>query len=240
MTDHLHIERISALLDEPWSDLDAEQHLESCEDCRTEFERLSRMRMAFSALGELDPPRDEWIRIEASLEEVLGPDDSVVPISAAAGWRHRLMTNGPLQAAAALALFAGGIFAGVQLTGGAPGGTGLPTGSVAGGAVPSVIPATGDDRELYEALNEFESMRTPLRQVDQGGLLVEETPDFDAFEAARYAATLEGIIQVLRERLQESPDDPFASGYLPYALDQRQRLADLLEATATRSSVVEW
>ena len=68
MNEHLNIERISALLDEPWSDLTAEQHLEGCEDCRLEFERLSRMRMAFSALGELDAPRDQWSRIEASLD----------------------------------------------------------------------------------------------------------------------------------------------------------------------------
>ncbi|MDH3732981.1 MAG: hypothetical protein OEU54_05580 [Gemmatimonadota bacterium] len=236
MTDHLHIERISALLDEPWSDLAAEQHLEACEECRTEFERLSRMRMAFSGLGELEPPRGEWERIQASLEEILGPDDSIVPITASPSWRRRLISSGPVQAAAALALFAGGIFAGLQFTGA---GSSSPANVLAGGVIPAVIPATGADRELYDALNEFESMGTPLRQVgfDQpdGGTL-----DFDAFEAARYAATLEGIIQVLRERLQEAPGDPFASGYLPYALDQRQRLAELLEANGPGSSVVEW
>ena len=240
MTEHLEIERISALLDEPWSDLDAEGHLEACEDCRSEFERLSRMRMAFSGLGELDPPGDEWARIEASLEDILGPDRlDIVPIAGRAPLARRLMVSGPLQAAAALTLFAGGVFAGLQMTG-ADAGT-PPVGPVATGELPPVIPASGEDRELYNVLSDLESMQAPLRQVDGGGTAAGSLPaDVDAFEAARAAARLDGIIQALRERLNESPGDPLASGYLPWALDQRARLAELLQQSARNSSVVEW
>lgn len=240
MTEHLEIERISALLDEPWSDLDAEGHLEACEDCRLEFERLSRMRMAFSGLGELEAPRDEWARIEASLDDVLGPEESdVVPITGRRPLARRLMSNGPLQAAAAVALFAGGVFAGLQFTSG--GGTSAVNGPVVTGQVPAVIPASGEDRELYDVLSDLESMQTPLRQVGAGGPDAAMVPaDLDAYEAARAAARLDGIIQALRERLNESPGDPLASGYLPWALDQRALLAEVLEQSARNSSVVEW
>jgi hypothetical protein len=239
MTEHLQIERISALLDEPWSDLAAEEHLEACEDCRLEFERLSRMRMAFSALGELDPPRDGWERIEASLDEVLAPGGSgIIPISSRA-IMTRLMSRGSFQAAAALALFAGGIFAGLQFTGSGPRAS-TPGESVATG-VPSVIPATGSDRELYNALTDLESMQaTPLRQVGLDGTGGTAPADFDPLAAAQVAARLDGMIMLLQERLNESPGDPFASGYLPWVLDQRARLAAMVERSARQSSMVEW
>lgn len=236
MTEHLNIERISALLDEPWSDLVAEEHLEACEDCRLEFERLSRMRMAFSGLGELDPPRDGWDRIQASLDEAVGPGSGIVSIGSR-GISARLMRNGPLQAAAAVALFAGGIFAGLQFTGG---GSGFPGGSVASSDVPSVIPVAGDDRELYDALSDLESMQTPLRQVGIDGSGSVAPEGFDALAAAQVAARLDGIIQRMQERLDESPGDPFASGYLMWALDQRAVLSAMLERSARNSSVVEW
>ncbi|MFV1987606.1 MAG: hypothetical protein ACC682_10000 [Gemmatimonadota bacterium] len=239
MTEHLHIERVSALLDEPWSDLAAEQHLEVCEECRLEFERLSRMRMAFSALGELEAPRDQWDRIEASLEDALAPGGSgIIPISSRA-ISTRLMRSGLIQAAAALALFAGGILAGLQFTG-SPAGA-VSDGSVVAGNVLSVIPATGDDRDLYNALFELESMQTPLRQVQLGSSGGNAAPaGFDPLAAAQAAARLDGIIRALQERLDESPGDPFASGYLPWALDQRARLAAMVERSARSSSMVEW
>ena len=239
-SEHLHIERISALLDEPWSDLVAEEHLESCEDCRAEFERLSRMRMAFSALGELDPPRGQWERIDATLDEILGPDGGVrdiVPISSGRSIGRRLMVNGPLQAAAALALFAGGIFAGLQFTGGGPAGSSeSSTGSP--GDLPSVISASGDDRAVYNTLAELESLRAPLRQVGLDGS-DGDAVQFDPYEAARAAAQIDGMIQALQERLDQVPNDPFASGYLIRAMDARARLAEAIERSHV-SRVVEW
>lgn len=239
MAEHLSIERISALLDEPWADLTAEAHLEACESCRAEFERLSRIRMAFSALGDLEPPEDEWARIEASLDAALGsggaPGD-LIGIAASPGVTRRLMTSGPFQAAAAIALFAGGILAGLQLTG-----RGVFTGpSAAPGGVPSVIPATGDDRMVYNTLSELESLRTPLREVGISGENGTSAADFDPIEAARLSARLDGLIRALRERLDQAPGDPLASGYLIRALDDRARLAELIETSLHDERVVEW
>ncbi|MDX1393683.1 MAG: hypothetical protein R3195_04810 [Gemmatimonadota bacterium] len=231
MSEHLHIERISALLDEPWADLEADRHLEGCETCRAEFERLSRMRMAFSALGELEPPSEEWSRIEATLDRRL-PDSGIVPFGPR-GIAAKLMTSGPLQAAAAVALFAGGIFAGLQFTGGGPGGDPV-------AAVPSVIPVSGEDRELYDVMSDLESLQTPLRQVGADDPSASAEAGFDPLEVAQMAARLDGIIRALQDRLDESPGDPFASGYLMRAVEQRARLAALLEQSARNSSVVEW
>ena len=88
MSEHLTAERISAVLDEPWSDMEAEAHLESCESCRGEYERFSRMRMALSALGELDPPPGPWEILEERLNvsPYLPPTD-VVPSGPSGGWR---------------------------------------------------------------------------------------------------------------------------------------------------------
>jgi hypothetical protein len=241
MAEHLNIERISALLDEPWADLEAEAHLEACESCRAEFERLSRMRMAFSAFGDLEPPADGWARIEASLDAALGPagaPGNIVGIAAPRGVARRLMSHGAFQAAAAITLFAGGILAGLQLTG-----SGALTGSPSlSGDVPSVIPATGDDRIVYNTLSELQSLRTPLREVglagDEGASV--SPADLDPIEAARLSARLDGLIRALRERLDQAPGDPLASGYLIQALDDRARLAELIETTVHEERVVEW
>ena len=236
MSEHLSIERISALLDEPWSDTTAGAHLETCYACRLEFERLSRMRMAFSAMGQLDPPGDQWARIDASLDGVLGPEfDRAVPIHRGRGVGRRLMTSGPLQAAAALALFAGGIFAGLQFTGSAA------NGSLADANVPSVIPAGGDERAAYNTLSELEAGRTPLRQAGlEGASAGSRVDELDPYEAAQLLARLEGQIRAFQERLNQAPDDPFASGYLMNLIDQRARIAEAIERSAHDSETVEW
>lgn len=239
MAEHLNIERISALLDEPWADLEAETHLESCESCRAEFERLSRMRMAFSALGDLEPPADEWRRIEASLDAVLGPRGTpgdIVGIASRGGLRRRLMSNGAFQAAAAITLFAGGILAGLELTGNGF----APASSGVAGDIPSVVGASGEDRMVYNTLSEFESLRTPLREVGLSDSRGAAPASFDPIEGARLAARLDGLIRALREQLDRSPDDPFASGYLIQALNDRARLAETLETTLHDERVIEW
>ena len=240
MAEHLSIERISALLDEPWADLEAEAHLEACESCRAEFERLSRIRMAFSALGDLEPPEDEWARIEVSLDAALGPRGApgdIIGIATSPSVTRRLMVSGPFQAAAAVALFAGGILAGLQLTGSAL----FTNPSASPGDVPSVIPATGDDRMVYNTLSELESLRTPLREVGiSGGEGTSAGASLDPIEAVRVAARLDGLIRALRERLDQAPGDPLASGYLIRALDDRARLAELIETTLHDERVVEW
>ena len=224
---HLTAERISALLDEPWADRDGQAHMGSCAACQAEFERLSRMRMALSALPDEQPPRGAWASIEAALDAREGE----------AGVRRfggrfagRLLVPGPLQAAAGLVLFVGGLAAGLQLTGG---GT---TGSVAD--LPAVV-SPADDRTLLEGFSRLESLRTPLRQVGEGAAPQRsrpETAEADPVVLARSLARLEGSIRALRDHLEGSPEDSFASAYLLELVEVRERLTDELgRASAVRT-----
>lgn len=238
MPKHLNTERISALLDEPEADLEAQGHLEACEVCRAEFERLSRLRMALSGLGELDPPPGEWAAIEAVLDSSV----SRVPPTLRRRVARRLAMSGPLQAAAALALFAGGVLAGLQFTG-------FSAVSVAGDPaagspdLPAVISSTNEDRELLEGLAQLESLRAPLRQAGLDGdepFAGRLTGAGDGFETAQLVARLDGLIRAMRERLENDPDDPVANAYLIELTEERARLVDEIEAASLATRTVTW
>lgn len=235
-TNHLERERLSALLEQGGGDAEASAHLEVCTDCRAEFEWLSRMRMALSGLGGLDPPVDEWLRVERALEErgVLArsaggglEDRSSEPSRAAArrgaGSRPRLLARWPVQAAAAFLLFAGGIVAGLQLTAGGP----RASGRLAGGP-PAVREGAGSMRELaspeaeseyLEALAALDRLRAPRVQA-AGGL--------DPASAAERIARLEALIQATREAVRESPADPVANALLFQLVEERDQVASRL------------
>ena len=224
---HLNAERISALLDEPWADRDGQAHMETCAACQAEFERLSRMRMALSALPDERPPRGEWASIEAALE---ARGFGTGPRWLGGRVARRLLTPGPLQAAAGLLLFAGGLVAGLQFT---RGGT---TESAAD--LPAVV-SPADDQTLLEGLNRLESLRTPLRQVGEGAAPQAsgtELRERNPVELAQSLARLEGSIRALREHLESNPDNVFASAYLLELVDARDRLTDELgRASAVRT-----
>ncbi len=83
-------------------------HLEECEECSREYERMSRMRMALSALSDLEPPPDEWERISDRMGFSQRHRRSVrLQWLQTAGW--------PLRAAAVLSLFSGGLLVGQRL-----------------------------------------------------------------------------------------------------------------------------
>ena len=48
----------------------------------------------------------------------------------------------------------------------------------------------------------------------------------DPLELAQRLATMEGFIRALRDRLETSPDDPFAGAYLLELVETRDRLAE--------------
>ncbi|MCG8469090.1 MAG: hypothetical protein MJB57_12945 [Gemmatimonadetes bacterium] len=231
MKGHLSTERISALLDEPWADKDGQSHLEACRECQAEFERLSRVRMTLSALGDEDPPAGQWAAIEAALDEArVGVDPSVLPM------HHRVVrrfsTPGPLQAAAALALFAGGVFAGIRLTG-----SSVPASEGGADDLPGVISSSTENRALFDGLTQLESFRTPLQQVGIGGDPTTSTDANDPLEATQRLAELEGYIRALREQLARDPNDPVANAYLLDFIEQRDQL---LQASVRREGVVTW
>jgi len=247
MNKHLTVERVSALLDEPSADRVGQEHLEACDDCQTEYERLSRMRMTLSALGDEDPPAGQWAAIEAALLETdigsgaieavpseteIGQSATPLPFHRRVG--RRFLVPGPLQAAAALVLFAGGVFAGLQVMGtGSP-----PSGEAERSDLPAVI-ASSSDRAMFDGLTQLESLRTPLRQIGLGGD-AQDAPGPDPYAATRRLARLEGFIRALRDQLEQSPGDPVASAYLVELVEQRDRLEEELQASVRRDGVVTW
>ena len=231
MANHMDAERISALLDEPWADRECRAHLETCSECQAEFEGLSRLRMALSALPDEKAPAGQWAAIEAALDA--GEARRGVRWIGR-GFGGRLFVPGPLQAAAALVLFAGGVIAGLQFTGGSAANT-----PGAAGDLPAVV-STADDRALVDGLSRMESLRSPLRQVGEGGAAAPASEGglsaSDPLETAQRLARLEGLIQALRDRLATNPDDPLASAYLLELVETRDRLAeDLGRASGTRT-----
>lgn len=232
---HLNAERISILLDEPLGDLEAQAHLEACEECRAEFERLSHLRMALSGLGDLEAPEGQWAAIDAELDRVLGAGGGNAPIPLRSRTASRLLVPGPLQAAAALVLFAGGVFAGLQLTGGGPGAQTGP---------PSVLESGSADQAIYDGLTQLESLRgSSLRQIG----LEEESPTggtatrlgANRMEVVQQLTRLNALIDAMRVRLDENPGDPVANAVLLQALEDRDRIST--EAgRALRAPTVNW
>lgn len=234
MTEHLTTERISALLDEPWLDKVGQEHLESCGDCQAEFERLSRMRMALSALSDEDAPLGQWTVIEAALDKATSAaDTTIVPLHLRLG--RRLLVPGPLQAAAALVLFAGGVFAGLQIT---RAGSSNEAGNRSD--LPGVVASSNENRAMLDGLTQLESLRSPLQQVGMGGEIEGARGGPDPFAATQRLARLEGFIRALRDQLDESPGDPLASAYLVELVEERDRLEEELQASVRRDGVLTW
>jgi hypothetical protein len=238
MAEHLTLERISALLDEPWADLDAETHLEGCESCRVEYERLSRTRMAISALGELDPPPGEWAAIEARLDASFGEDRQVLPLRRRAA--GRLLRSPPLQAAAALTLFAGGVLAGLQFTGAGPEAGSSPTAAAvpsdARGELPVALPASDGEAAYLNALAEMETLGSPLRQAS----LSRADGSLDPIATAELIRRLDAAIEASREAVIRSPENPVASATLFQLVDYRSELASRLDQSAHLTRAEAW
>lgn len=238
MSEHLTAQRISALLEAPWADMDAEGHLEGCEACRSEYERMSRMRMALSALGELEPPAGLWEEIEARLDARDAISPEIVPLREGGAWR--LVSGWPVQVAAAFALFAGGWLAGAQLTrdgSGDPladGSEGLPT------AVPvasiSRVPANEPEEAYLSALAELEALRSPIRLTD----LEREDGTLDPVATAEVLARLNALIEATRAAVEEAPGDPVANGYLFQLVEERSAVTQRLQESTHLASLEDW
>jgi hypothetical protein len=156
-SEHLTAEQISELLDGPRKDKDDWFHLETCEECRAEFERFSRIRMALSALPDLDPPANEWTAIEAKLDS---KEPRINQSVLGFGWYTGppRFIFGSRQLAAAVVVFAAGVFAGLQLPG--------PIGFFAENTLQPGLPepAVQDEIVLNEP-TELESQRAPIQQA---------------------------------------------------------------------------
>ena len=222
MSNHLNIERISALLDEPERDPEGRTHLEGCERCRRELELLGRMRMALSGLGPMDPPADEWDRISARLgaasaRRETGDRGGAVGRPPAAGPRSWPLWSARL--AAGVLLFAGGILAGHRFAAPDPGGPS----SVAAAADDGRVASVGTDLDPASAFADLDEPLPVARHGEMDGL--------DPVAAAERLARLDAMIAASREAVSEAPADPVANDLLFELIERRENLAGRLEQT---------
>ncbi len=239
MSEHLTLERLSAVVDEPHSDPSAVAHLGACDACQRDYESLTRMRMALSGLPELDPPPEVWDAIEQQLPSA-PHETGVVSVRRRRirGWE--VVSGWPLRVAAAAVLFVGGLFVGERLreaglgpeaasrTDGQP-----PAGEVAiedgatvgatdreGAAARS--PAFGAEAMTYVAARQnLEALRG---RFTTGGVDFAQDP---AAAAARLAE-LNALVEASREALREAPEDPAVNDFLFEVIDERDALSDNL------------
>ncbi|MFQ5679144.1 MAG: hypothetical protein ACE5HP_06765 [Gemmatimonadota bacterium] len=214
---HLSMEQLSELLDAAAPDPVGRAHLDRCGECRGEFERLSRMRMALSGLGDMDPPVGQWRRIQEALDaRGIAPRP---PVSFLRRW--------PVQVAAGFLLFAGGIVSGLQMTGAGP------TLRSRDGAAPLEVTRSPDAREARQRTDrampgEPESAYlgelTELARLPGPGLAASQEP-LDPAAAAEQLARLQALIEASREALESAPADPVANDLLFRLLEERDHLA---------------
>ncbi len=215
MPDHLSRERIAALIDEPEARGSERDHLDRCEECTVEFEQMVRTRMALSALPDLEPPVDEWRKIESRLSN--GISRIRVPARPAMAWGFR-----PLWAAAVVALFAAGLGVGRQLS--QPG------------------PETMDPVATATPGGTNESAVAYLRSVAQLQELREEGPSAEAIRedpslAAERLMRLDALIEASQEALRAAPTDPVLNNFLFDVVDERQTVAGQMNRSLRQASV---
>lgn len=241
-SEHLSLERISALLDEPEADPAAAAHLERCERCEREHERMRRMRMALSALGDVEPPPGEWEAIEARLPErgevarsAPEGDDDVVPLFRN-GWVARV--------AAATLVFAVGLSAGLQLRDdGSSGPTAGETPAVAENAGSGASEAgrlTSSDRGGPAGLQrggDYVSAARSLEAMVAGRSDDAVEPIDDPVGAAEELARLDALAEAAREALRERPADPTLNNFLFRVNERQEELSSRLGAAARLTSL---
>lgn len=207
MVEHLTREQISELLDQPEAVRGGMEHLERCGACSSEYEHMSRLRMALSGLPELEPPADEWDRIEAELGLLGGT-------SASRRW-WILRYRWPLQAAAVLLLFAGGLMVGQRL--GEPPGEGPPPEGVVWGV------EAEDASQYLRTAAELQELRSAGLAEDDGDWME------DPVAVAERITHLDAIIDASTEALETAPADPVLNNFLFDVVDERDRLAVRLD-----------
>jgi len=218
MREHLSREQISSLLDEPDSVPGGSGHIETCADCAREYEQMSRMRMALSALPELSPPVGEWEAIRERLGH--GP----------AGRRARVLPF-PVRvrlawAAAVVALFAAGLGVGRLLSPGADPvrSAGVEPGDTSAREVPALL-AEGADRGPAEAYVRTAARLQELRSQGPTGGEVAGDPA----AAAERLMRLDALIEASREALRSAPADPVLNNFLFDVVDEREAVAGQLD-----------
>jgi hypothetical protein len=211
---HLELEELARLVDEEPNAAEA-AHLEACAACRAELAALIEQSSALAALPPLTPPAHEW----AALEARLAGEGLLRERRSRARWRVVA-----LQAAAALALFAGGAAAGARWQGEGE----QPTAARGAGSAVRAVAHQESAAEAEQAVRAAEAAY--LAALTRYAELSDAQPSADP--ATRLAA-LEGIVLTTRAALEQAPADPVINGYHLAALGQQQAILQELAETAS-------
>lgn len=216
MREHLTREQIAALLDEPGAISDGLAHLDECEDCASEFEGMSRMRMALSGLPDLSPPEGEWDAVRKRL-----PHRIAAP-------RPRSLWATPLAAAAVILLFLGGLAVGRMIAPASQDGRNPGLEVAAGG-----VAFTGTDDARFDDYLQTVGRLKELRDAGSVG----PTPGENPALAAERLTRLDALIDATRESLRMAPADPALNDFLFDVVDERESLAGQLDQTLRQASM---
>lgn len=256
MPEHLTGERLSALLADDDPTDEERSHLEGCPACEAELRRMRRMRMALSALDDLEAPDGGWERIHGALPDRRAEDRAAGDVEPARG--EPSDRRGPrtgwsfggawVRAAAAVVLFAGGLAVGTRLSG--PGGgadTPAPAGEAAGERVAAEA-SPGDETQAAGTGGSEAAEGAPARAAAGGGQADASTeagdfasaagltdvgePTLEAYRdpaaAAERLARLDAMMQAAREAIRQDPSDPAVNDLLFRVAEDRQALIEAL------------
>ena len=213
MNEHLN-EQLSAYLDGDLAGEDlarTEAHLAACAACRAELDSLRRLVRRARALDDRLPEKDLWAGIAARIATPGTAD--VVPLEPR---RRRFAFTVPQLAAAALALMALSVAAGVMLS--RPAALTAPVAvDTAGGAAPRFVGNPGDVTVMsYDsAIIGLQQILSERRgQLDTGTVRVLE----------QSLATIDAAIAQARAALARDPSDRYLNGHLQRSLDRKLHL----------------
>ena len=207
---HLTLEALARLLDETPSG-EEQGHLARCDLCREELVALRGQTDALASLPKMVPAPDGWAELRERLE-----DERLIT----GGSRPRFA--GPLRAAAAIVLFAGGGLLGYGVRGTTEDATpaelaepGVAANADAGAA----LDAGGQEpqgglQQVEEAQEAF------LSALDQYMAATGSSPS----DPATRLATLDNIVLTTAEALHEAPADPVINSFHLTALAQRNAM----------------
>ncbi len=226
---HLSPERLAALADEPPTAAEL-AHLTGCADC-------SRERAVHRELGQLAAGVSRSIGAPLTNWESLRPAllaDGVIDTGRGSGLvsRSRRPQSGWLQAAAAVALVAGGVAAG-RFSAGVPASDGA-------SSSPSRV-AQIDSAPRFQTLDEARAAQTQSQMLYQNAtayLAQHDTTsrEIDSPAAMRTRlAALDRTQQVLNQALTEAPYDPVINGYYLTTVGQREATLRMINTAAPAS-----
>jgi hypothetical protein len=256
---HLNLEALARLVDEAPTALEA-AHLAACAQCRDELQGLHEQSAQLAALPALQPPPEDWDRLEQRLQE-----EGLIrtPLAAYPPSRRRSWVVYGGRAAAAVALFAVGTLTGRALEPDrAPAVAATRTAPVIDATSPAPVrdatPAvfapedsglgaaesapprrlTASAPAAPRAARTAEEAFDLLQQAESSylealGRFAELSGSTRTDDPTARLAALEGIVLTTRAALAQAPTDPVINGYHLTALAQRDATLRQVSAGAT-------